>query len=558
MVVTFRDKVALGVLLSLLLISMRLEAATARLSADEILEYETLQLELSGSRDASPDLTPLERDFEILSRSSHSAMQIVNGKIEISENRVKLTIRPRRTGRLVIPPITFGDEQTQAIELNVKPLDSNTKSDIDQLAFFEIQVSNQRPYQGEAVFLTRRLFYAQEVQIYGSLPGIPEVSGATVQPVGEPRSINLIRDERRYNVFVSEYVLFADQSGELSIPQVEVLARMQLTSSAQAHSLGIPIRSRVLRLQIRPPPDAYPTGRPWLPAHSVSIESDFNTQTTEVGVPLTFNLEVSVQQALASQVAPLDLAFPASIKSYPESPRLEDNFASGSVLGTRTERYSLIPTQPGILTLSEVRVAWWDTQSETLREARLAAREIEVLPNPAMAAETDSSQPAERMAERQEPSPGTAQPPNGWALDWLDALLGLLCLTLGGGWLLSTHPEWRHAPFLARTPRKEDSAEARAFDRVKASQNQAELLVALRGWLPLVSMHDNAYLECERLVERTEAALYAMEANRPARSPSLRDLQDAASKLRQAWLRNVRRTRRSSLPGLYSTQAASH
>ena len=554
------SRIALAVWLffGLLLISAQLDAATARLSTDEIFEYETVQLELSGSRDTSPDLAPLEEDFEILSRSSQSSMQIVNGRIEVSENIVKLTIRPRRTGRVVVPPITFGNERTQALELNVKPLGANTRRDIEELAFFEIQISNQRPYQGEAVFLTRRLFYAQEVQIYGSLPGIPEIPGATVQPLSEPTSTQSVRNDRRYNVFVSEYVLFADQSGELSIPGAEVMARMRLTGSAQGRSLGIPIRSHELTLQIRSPPDVYPAGKPWLPARNVSVETEFNTQATEVGVPLSFNLQVSVDAALAAQVAPLDLAFPASIKSYPESPRLEDKLQSGSVEGIRTERYSLVPTQPGILTLPDVRVAWWDTENEQLREARLAAREIEVLPNPEIATETNQPQPADSVAERRGPSVGAAQAASPWSLDWLDLLLGFLCLTLGGGWLLSTHPEWRRGNVFVRTKRTQDSAESKAFHRVKATGDRAELLAALRDWLPFVSSEDDAYIDCERLVERAEAALYANEAIRPAQSPSARELHRAASRLRQAWLRRTERSRASSLPGLYSSQATSH
>ncbi len=550
-----RCAVLVPVFFSLLLISSGLGAATARLSSNEIFEYETVQLELSGPRDAPPDLTPLEQDFEVLGSSSQSSMQIVNGRIEVSENAVKLTIRPRRTGRIIVPSITFGDEQTQALSLKVNALDERTQGDIDQLAFFETQVSEERPYQSEAVFLTRRLFYAPEVQIYGSLPGIPDISGATVQPVSEPSSTYTLRDGQRYNVFVSEYVLFADQPGELSVPRVEVLARMQLPGSAQGRSLGIPIRSNELTLNVRSPPEGYPAGKPWLPARKVSVESDFDTQSTEVGMPLTFNLKVSVDAALASQVAPLNLAFPASIKSYPETPRLDDQLQSGSVLGTRTEVYALIPTQPGILTLPEVRLTWWDTQNETLRETSLAAREIEVLPNPEMTATANQSQVADTGGERQAPSPEATRSASPWTLDWLDVVLALLCLTLGIGWLMSTHPEWRRLSLIVRTKRSEDSTEARAFERVKATRDQAELLAALRAWLPMVSTTEDAHLACEQLAERTEAALYAKQAARPTQSPTVAELHEAALKLRIAWLRETRRARGNALPGLYAHTA---
>lgn len=541
-----------------LLTSMPLLAAKARLSADEIFEYETVQLELSGARDATPDLTPLEEHFEILNRSSHSSMQIVNGRIEVSENTLKLTIRPRGTGRLVIPPITFGDEQTNALALNVKPLDANAHRSIDALAFYEIEVSNQHPYQGEAVFLTRRLFYAPAVQVYGSLPGLPEVPGATVQPLEEPKSTHSLRNGQRYNVFVSEFVLFADQSGELSIPSVEVMARMQLSGSAQGRTLGVPIRSRAITLSVRPPPDIYPAGKAWLPAHDVSIESEATSQVLHVGVPLSFNVTVSVDGALASQVAPLEIAFPASIKRYRESPRLEDKLTSGHVSGIRTERYSLVPTLPGILTLPELRLVWWDTQHQRLREATLAAREIEVLPNPEMRAESRQSPAVDELAVSPQPTLGDAQLASGWAFDWLDMLLGVLCVIFGIGWLLSARPDWYRSSFFAGAQAKEASAEESAFERVKGARTQTELLSALRAWMPFMSRQDDAYLDLESLVQRTEAGLYASDTNRPAQSPSMRELSQAATSLRKVYLSHAQRKRNVSLPGLYSPDALSH
>lgn len=536
--------------LPLLLLGSNLLAATAHLSESEVFEYQTVELVLSGSQNATPDLAPLETDFEVLNSSTQSSMQIVNGQIQVSENNVHLRLQPKRTGLLTIPPIQFGSELTQALQLLVKPLDSEVRQEIEQMAFFEVSVSNQRPYQGEAVFVTRTLFYAPTVQIYGSLPGAPQVSGATVQPLGEPTSNTQIRDGKRFDVFETRYVLFADQPGSLLVPQVQVMGRMQVPSFSGGRAAGIPIRSPEIMLEVLPPPDAYPANKPWLPARNLSIESEFDTRRSEVGAPLTFDLDIRVEDALSSQIAPLELVFPAAIKSYPESPRLEDESESGGLRGRRLERYSLIPTNPGIFTLPEVSVTWWDTQNERVREARLESREIEILPNLEIA--STQRQVASDSTPQGAPFDGDigdlSHVARGSLFDWLDLMLMLLCLILATGWFLHIRQPAFWAGWRAKSQR-DATREQIAFEKLTAAQGLAQTLVAFREWLRLVP--DELHADAEELIYQAEQSLYARAADRSS-APSLQALRRSAKEIRKSWL-NMAQKRTQHLPSLYPT-----
>ncbi len=543
------------VCIALVLTSAHSWAATAHLGATEVLEYESVELVLRSSQDTTPDLSGLDEDFEILNRSNQISRQRVNGVVQVLDNIVTLQLRPKRAGVIPVPAIPFGDERTQPLELLVRPINETIQQEIDQMAFYEVKASNLQPLQGEAVFITRSLHYASGAQIYGGLPGSPEVAGATVQPVGEPVSGNRRVNGRILGVIDSEYVLFADQPGSLLIPEAEVMVRMQIPSFARGRPTGIPVRSPEIMLEVRPPPNAYPANKPWLAARELSITSGFDSTIAKVGEPLTFEVLIVAESALASQIAPLNLVFPSSIKSYAESPRLEDQRQSGSIRGQRLERYSLVPTQTGIFTLPEVRMTWWDTSEERVRESRLAARKIEILPDPEAMSGSDAAQVRSFEAD----SPESARVENALGterdslFDWLDLVLFLLCLALGVGWLRSSRQGqvWVSRMHSKRSTR---SAEETAFDRLMHGEDLAAALVAFRDWQAHLPLEHKT--EHETLLKSAEASLYAAHAP-TTDAPSASTLREAAREARKRWLEESNRRHSRTLPGLYrhSTQA---
>lgn len=95
-------------------------AISARLDAESIRLGETVRLvlETDAQPEASPDLTHLQRDFQIVGRSSSRQISEVNGQRQ-ERHELRLILSPRRGGLLVIPPIPFGETSTQALSLTV-------------------------------------------------------------------------------------------------------------------------------------------------------------------------------------------------------------------------------------------------------------------------------------------------------------------------------------------------------------------------------------------------------------------------------------------------------
>ena len=73
-----------------------------------------LMLEHDGQTSAEPDLSPLKQDFDVLSTSRSSNVQIINGSMT-SSVRLVLSLSPKHGGRLEIPAITWGSEKSNPL-----------------------------------------------------------------------------------------------------------------------------------------------------------------------------------------------------------------------------------------------------------------------------------------------------------------------------------------------------------------------------------------------------------------------------------------------------------
>ncbi len=71
-----------------------------------------------GGNGGQPDLSPLQRDFEVLGTSTSSQFSMINGRTS-SLHRVAGAIVPRRSGDLTIPALQSGSERSQPLTLKV-------------------------------------------------------------------------------------------------------------------------------------------------------------------------------------------------------------------------------------------------------------------------------------------------------------------------------------------------------------------------------------------------------------------------------------------------------
>ncbi|MEQ9004500.1 MAG: BatD family protein, partial [Pseudomonadales bacterium] len=494
------------------------------------LDTTRLTIRATGSNQTTPlALDALDPDFEVLNTRSSSQYRSVNGRVE-SWVEYQVVLRPRRAGELTIPPIAVGNEVTEPITLQVRSLSPALKDAIDRLVFFETELTVDPVYVQAQTVLIRRLYYASGAQIYSDLPGMPEVDGAVVTPLGETVSSTSIRDGQRYGVIEQRFALFPERSGELTIPAIAVTSSVRLQTDGRTRRSGVRIATEPLTLTVLPIPPEYPSDQPWLPAESVTLSDVWTPDDgrLHVGEPLTRTVRADVVGNGSSVIAPLRAALPESnFRTYPEPARRADDASGATVRGSRSETYALMPTAPGRVVLPGVEVTWWDVKQHRLRTATVPGRRLTITGS----AVADATAGAEPAADPESPAAGSPIPtapadagsdpdataPAGWLPvlhgGWLAGAIAVLLLALAGYWGFGPGGRWRHRVRGRRAPAGPGAR--RRLRAACATQEPAAMYRALLAWLADhygTSQHQaaNAFRQAGHgdLLDRLAAAAY--------------------------------------------------
>ena len=371
-------------LLALLLFAAQAQAATFSASVDrkEVTEQDTFNLMLRYSEQVgfgSPDLNPLQNDFQILNQQRSNQFRSVNGKTE-SFTEWTLTLTAKRSGQLTIPPIRFDDQQSQPITISVRELSADVKAQIAKEFFFDIEVSQQSSYyvQGQILY-TEKLYYSVSHED-ASLSEF-KVTDARVQPLGEVRQYTTIIDGQRLGVYERRFAIFPEENGELVIPGQRFNARISNPYDRWSRGRQGSAVSKPITLQIKPIPPNYPQA-PWIPAQNLSISETFSTppQQWVAGEPVTRTLTLTAKGLPGSQLPAIALPVVDNLRYYPDQSQQNEQSSEDGLTGTSEQSIALVPGSSGRILLPEIRIPWWNTRSGTLEYAVLPAHSIQVQP----------------------------------------------------------------------------------------------------------------------------------------------------------------------------------
>jgi hypothetical protein len=501
---------------------------TVSVDPSTVDEMETVMftLRVSGTNQAEDlNLTPLETDFEVLGSNTSSQFRSVNGRVQ-SWVEYQISLRPKRTGILRIPPLTLAGETSEAVEIRVNPLADEVRERIDRMIFFETSLSNSPVYVQAQTILTRRLYYSNGVQIYSDLPDMPDLNDAVVIPLGEMRSTTEIKNGERYGVLEQRYAIFPERSGQLVIPEISVTSSIRLQDRGRLRRSGVRVSTDRLEIDVKPIPAEYPPGAPWLPATDVSLSErwDPDQRLFDVGDPLSRTLTVRVRSNTASSISPLDIELGGDgFKQYDEPEQMSDDTSGAAVEGRRTQTYSLIPTRPGPVTVPEVSVPWWDTVNDRLQYASLPARTLQIA-----GPDTASDTPTTSESAEVSPTPGLqpqTQPADSGAAEHPQVKSIPIWLTLGAislmmsGWLVAA---WlflkrrRGSDTAADVPPRHDLG-IQAYRELKQACASSDLLQVRRALITFVAQHLETSPQQglkhvpggDELLQRLNAALYS-------------------------------------------------
>ncbi|MEG7523179.1 MAG: BatD family protein [Chromatiales bacterium] len=469
--------------------SSALGEVTARLSRSAISADETVSLtiQIKGENEAKPDLSVLDAQFEILGRSQQQSISVINGNVSRSRG-LNLTLLPKITGSLEIPPISVGNEASAPLRLQVNEGTGESNGVPGSDVFIELELYETSAYLQQEIILTLRLFIGEGVrgeQLSDPKSNLPDT---VIQRISETQ-YKTQRAGESYQVVERRYAVFADQSGQLKLDGVRFSGRGGGRGGSIYDLLNSPFGNQkvdrhiyrtvsdAVNIDIKPIPANF-NARHWLPARSLQlVETGLARNNQQIaGKPLTRTIMLFADGLTSAQLPAIDMHLPEGVKQYPDRPKMKDNLSGAGITGSRQNKVTLVAANPGDYKLPAIEIPWWNTETDQMETARLPARNIEVLGGtasvpPPRPKRTEYTATAGETAPAATHLPVTPESTDNPLTHWLIWVLAL-------GWI-TTLVIWR----MSRHRSKQQTATPAAVDPAEAVRRQSieEAIKTLEG-----------------------------------------------------------------------------
>ena len=366
----------------LLLCCSHLQAATFQATVDrtQLNSGESVELILE-SDDATqfltPDLKPLENLFSILASKQVQRLS-TQTQAERKVTQWVLTLQPKRTGAVIIPPLRLGQLQSSAINLYVKEATEHSVTPLEPV-YIDTQLDQESVYVQAQLILTLRIYHAIPLFADSNLTPLL-LDNARVEQLGKPRTFEQHINGVRHGVIEIRYAIFPQQSGTLDIPAQVFSATLaghnpySLTPFTARPGQRVEVKSARITIQVQDIPSSYPADALWLPAQNISLKQEWTPSlngSITAGSAVTRVLTLQAQGLPSSQLPELPSTQSANYSLYVDKPMLNHRYTEQGLLSQRDERQALIFQNSGSQKLAAIQLPWWNTQTDQLEYAQL-------------------------------------------------------------------------------------------------------------------------------------------------------------------------------------------
>lgn len=383
----------------LVLLAPLVQAATVRAFLDRsqvsLGDTVTLNIQSSGSI-GTPDLSPLQNDFQVLGTSRSSSVQIVNGQTT-STSQLGIALKPLHAGTLTIPPLDVGGAKTQPLTLQVGAAPTGGLGKVGDPVFMQTSVLSSSPYVDQQTVYTVRLFYLPGVD--GAL-GDPSADGARLIKLDRDHRYTTEREGYTYRVIERSWALIPQRSGAITVDGPEFQGQRMASGNpgtwlnnpnallnnpnallnGQVPGFGAPVRAAapVVHIDARAIPAK--AGKPWLPARDVQLKLTGLPANGEVNgaMPLTLTLSISASGQSADALPEPDLPPIAGARVYPDQTQDSTDDTGQWLQGTRTRNFAIVPDRNGQLSIPAITLNWWNVAQGRAEQAKLPAHTLQV------------------------------------------------------------------------------------------------------------------------------------------------------------------------------------
>jgi hypothetical protein len=361
-------------------------AQQLQLSVDrtELARGETLTLTIrvfDQRQGMQLDLTPLTEQFDVLGTRTSSQIRSVNGAVESWTDYI-VTLFPLEEGQLSIPALTINNQTTDPIEIVVSNQGPRSNQSNEEL-YLEIETNKDSVYVQEQLLFTVRLYY--------TINGIRnpqftelEMPNSVIQLIGSPNQYEKLIDGVRYGVYEKRYVIFPQRSGPLEIP--DMLFRGEVTDGSSNFVFRNLNTRRVTAfiegttIEVKQRPASVQADSMWLPVTNLRLEEAWDPPLAEmqIGDTVTRTVTMVADGLDGAVLPPFTASTIAGANVYPDPPTIERTFVDGSIVGTRSESMSIVPTASGELVIPQISVPWWNVETDEAEVSIVPATRIQV------------------------------------------------------------------------------------------------------------------------------------------------------------------------------------
>ncbi|MBO5038778.1 MAG: BatD family protein [Alphaproteobacteria bacterium] len=372
-----------------------------------INEGDTLYLTISynGEKNDKPDLSPLRKDFEIVSQSYAEQYNMINGIISQTK-KWTIGLIPLKTGKISIAPIRYGNLISNDAEVEIKKVtdiayvpDSEENSNAP---YFQIEqtIDTTSPYVQQQVIIITKIYDSIGLQDGAiTISDESKKDWIIIPLLDKPFVKQDIVNNKHVNVITFAFAAFAQKSGKIKTPEISFNGYYLKNSNfdfpnfdddlmmfgvdfrnAFGQKVPVRMRSKTEEIAVKPAP-AMSNGTTWLPLTDLKMSAHWaaKTQFTE-GEALSRIITFTASGMTESMLPQLSFPQAEGFKQYPEKPSVVEKIVDGQLVTTATINTVYIPVKSGELTIPAFDVEWFNVRTGRFEKAVLPEEKVTIAP----------------------------------------------------------------------------------------------------------------------------------------------------------------------------------
>ncbi|GGW62435.1 BatD family protein [Alishewanella tabrizica] len=324
------------------------------------------------------DYQQLSTWFNVMAPSVSQSTQIVNGQ-RTQSTRWSFTLFPLQPRNVTIPAFEINGIRSLPIELTIVAQTASPNTPRELFVDATLVGSTN-------VFVQQMLYYDVVIYFSGDLQRgnltEPQLEGAEIQRVGQDVEGNDLVDGVRYRTITRRYSITPQRSGTVTItPPLftgDMIERDVGNYNYFARSKTVMAEAPPITLEVKPQPAEFAGS--WLVAGLVTLTEEWQPElsTLTVGEPITRIITLSAVDVAGSQLPDLTPQYPSQLRLYQEQPQTKSAERSNRLVAQKVFTTAIIANESGDITLPEIRLPWWNSQTNQQEIAVLPQRTLRV------------------------------------------------------------------------------------------------------------------------------------------------------------------------------------